>query len=603
MIDNNNNNNTNGVPRRRTPWIRKPVWALDQAEQDMQIVGGDTTSSEGLSEPLLDDETRSSPLAQTERRMEPHLSLFDLVTLGVGITIGSGIFVLSAVIAHNYAGPATVLSWSLSGFAAFLSALCYAEISGRIPSSGSSYAYAFASMGELPAFVTAACLTLEYMVTGAAVGRSWGDKFVFWMTNELDVGEWPHTYLDPGYEFKPMAVIIVLICTGIVCAGVKESKFVTTFMTWCKVALVTFMSITGLIFFKSSNMEPFVPAKFGVNGVFLGATKSFFGYMGYDAICCVAGEAINPRKNVPKAIMITVSIVTVLYITATLALTGMQPYERIDPVGGFSSAFRYNHLKWAAQITSAGEVALLPLVVLASVMIQPRVQYAVAYDGLLPPIFRELNRNNNPLKGILICGATMALLSGFVSFSSLNDFVSCGYLFSFSTTNSALLLMTYESPAYSPKLLPFLIGLFHPLALGTALVISHVQDEVLCLTFGSILGAGMIAVTIAIYIKCPRGTVFGGRTMGIEDDGEHYFKAPFLPFLPCLSSFLNWGLVSQLSIQGISFFFFYLFLAVIFYFTYGIKYSVANTQGYTRRNDPENLTGERAKLAASAAAY
>lgn len=607
--DNNNHNMSGGVPRRRTPWIRKPVWALDQAEQDMNAgvrgaAGTETVSSDEISVPLLGEEEDRDPSSaaspQANRRMKPHLSLFDLVTLGVGITIGSGIFVLSAVIAHKYAGPATVLSWSLSGIAAFLSALCYAEISGHIPSSGSSYAYAFASMGELPAFITAACLTLEYLVTGAAVGRSWGDKFLSWISIELGAGDGLRKYLDPGFEFKPMAIIIVVICTGIVCAGVKESKVVTTFMTWSKVALVTFMSITGLALFKPSNMVPFVPSQFGANGIFLGATKSFFGYMGYDAICCVAGEAVNPRQNVPKAIMITVSIVSVLYITATLALTGMQSYKDIDPVGGFATAFRSNGLEWAAQITSAGEVALLPLVVLASIMIQPRVQYAVSYDGLLPPIFRELNKKNNPVKGILIAGTVMSLLSGFLSFSSLNDFVSCGYLFSFSTTNSALLLMTYESPAYSPKLLQFLIALFHPLALGTAMVFSHVHDDVLRLTFGFILGAAMVAVTITIYIKCPRGTIFGGRTMGIEDDGtETYFSAPFLPFLPCLSSFLNWTLVAQLSLNGIALFFAYLLAAVIFYFAYGIKHSVANTYGYTRHTDAETLTGERSKTAAA----
>eukprot|EP00560_Eucampia_antarctica_P007863 CAMPEP_0197824914 /NCGR_PEP_ID=MMETSP1437-20131217/2100_1 /TAXON_ID=49252 ORGANISM="Eucampia antarctica, Strain CCMP1452" /NCGR_SAMPLE_ID=MMETSP1437 /ASSEMBLY_ACC=CAM_ASM_001096 /LENGTH=497 /DNA_ID=CAMNT_0043424721 /DNA_START=118 /DNA_END=1608 /DNA_ORIENTATION=+ len=493
-------------PRRRSPWIRKPVWALDQHENSMPLGDVGSTTSLDLTGPLLADHLESSfeqeslqQQQQQQPKMEPHLSLFDLITLGIGITIGSGIFVLSAVIAHKYAGPATVLSWSLSGFAAFLSAFCYAEISGRIPSSGSSYAYAFASMGELPAFVTAACLTLEYLVTGAAVARSWGDKFVSWVSVELHAGQWPHTYLDPGYDIKPMATIIVLISTAIVCSGVKESKAVTTVMTWTKVALVSFMSIGGLILFKPANMTPFIPPQFGVNGVFLGATKSFFGYMGYDAICCVAGEAKNARKNVPIAIMVTVSLVSVLYITATVALTGMQPYQQISPVDGFAGAFRYNKWDWAAQITSAGEVALLPLVVLASMMIQPRVQRVVALDGLLPPLFRDLNKHHNPVKGILTCGAIMATLATFCQFSNLNDFVSCGYLFSFSTTNSALLLMTYESPAYSPKLLQFLSAIFHPLALGTAMIVTHVKDPLLCAVFGSIFGLSTLAVTLTIY--------------------------------------------------------------------------------------------------------
>ena len=335
------------LPRRRSPWIRKPIWALDQYEQQLN-----PPSSASVSNGLDGDEQQQNQQNQHNARIEPHLSLFDLITLGVGITIGAGIFVLSAVIAHKYAGPATVLSWGLSGFAALLSAMCYAEISGRIPSSGSSYAYAFASMGELPAFVTSTCLFLEYLVTGAAVSRSWGRKFTDWIAIELGGGHRVHDILEPGYGINLMASVIVIISTLIVFWGVKESKVVTTVMTWCKVALVTFMSIGGLILFRRQNMTPFIPPEFGFKGVALGATKSFFGYMGYDAICCVAGEAKDSRKNVPRAILATVGIVTVLYMTATVALTGMQYYTQISPTRGFAGAFDSNGWNWAGQIVS-----------------------------------------------------------------------------------------------------------------------------------------------------------------------------------------------------------------------------------------------------------
>ena len=336
------------LPRRRSPWIKKPIWALEQYEQ--QLAPSSQTTATGSTG--LDGNEEQQQHIQQNAPVEPHLSLFDLITLGVGITIGAGIFVLSSVIAHKYAGPATVLSWGLSGFAALLSAMCYAEVSGRIPSSGSAYAYAFASMGELPAFVTSTCLFLEYLVTGAAVSRSWGRKFTDWVAVELHGGDNVHKILEPGYGINIMAIVIVLISTLIVFWGVKESKVVTTVMTWCKVALVTFMSIGGLILFKSKNMHPFIPPEFGIKGVALGSTKSFFGYMGYDAICCVAGEAKDSRKNVPRAILATVGIVTVLYMTATVALTGMQYYKYISPTRGFAGAFDSNGWYWAGQIVS-----------------------------------------------------------------------------------------------------------------------------------------------------------------------------------------------------------------------------------------------------------
>jgi len=261
-----------------------------------------------------------------------HLSLFDLVSVGVGGTIGSGVFVLCGLIAKEYAGPATCVSWAIAGLAAFLSGFCYAELSGRIPSAGSSYAYAYVSMGELPAFITASMLTLEFLVSGAAVARSWGDKVVEWLKVEMDAGDWVSKYLDPGYGFNPMAFMVSLVTSSLVFSGVKESKIATDIFTWVKVLLVAFMAIGGLFLFDSSNVKDFAP--FGFSGVMRGATSSFFGYLGFDGICCVAGEAKNPTYNLPLSVMITLVLVTVLYIVAAFALTGMQHY------GKFPRGFR-----------------------------------------------------------------------------------------------------------------------------------------------------------------------------------------------------------------------------------------------------------------------
>ena len=185
------------------------------------------------------ERTTSQILEDSDHRaLERHLSLFDLVSIGVGGTIGSGIFVLCGLIANQYAGPATCLSWAIAGVAAFLSGFCYAELSGRIPSAGSSYAYAHESMGEFVAFLTAACLTLEFLVSGSAVARSWGDKVVEWLNVELNAGPWASRLLDPGYNINPLAFLVSACCTALILCGVKESKLVTDFFTWTKVLLV-----------------------------------------------------------------------------------------------------------------------------------------------------------------------------------------------------------------------------------------------------------------------------------------------------------------------------------------------------------------------------
>ena len=345
------------------------------------------------------------------RALERHLSLFDLVSIGVGGTIGSGIFVLCGLIANQYSGPATCLSWAIAGVAAFLSGFCYAELSGRIPSAGSSYAYAHESMGEFVAFLTAACLTLEFLVSGSAVARSWGDKVVEWLNVELNAGPWASRILDPGYNINPLAFLVSACCTALILCGVKESKLVTDFFTWTKVLLVAFMAILGFALLVPANLSPFIPPEFGATGVMRGATTSFFGYLGFDGICCVAGEAKNPSMNLPRSIMITLVFVTVLYIAAAVALTGMIDYTQISVSSGFPEAFAARGVMWAAQLTAAGEVFTLPVVVLISVILQPRLQYALARDELLPPMFCEVDHKGNLRKGVLFAGGLMSSIA------------------------------------------------------------------------------------------------------------------------------------------------------------------------------------------------
>jgi len=575
------------------------------------------------------------------RSIDRHLSLFDLVSIGVGGTIGSGIFVLCGHIARNYAGPASILSWILSGIAACLSGLAYAELAGQIPAAGSSYIYAYVSMGELPAVLAAACLTLEYVVSGSAVARSWGDKVVDRMitsgfiilhehnrntydddhgsaTDDFDSGTatststWLETFVRPGFwNFNPLATVIATVSVLILLSGVKESKAVTNFFTVTKVLLVSFMTILGLILIQpSSNLVPFLPPQFGYSGVVRGATSSFFGYIGFDEICCLAGEAKDPRRNVPRAIVLTLACVTVLYVLATFALVGMQPYQEISDVSGFPMAFQSRGLEWAARLSAFGEIFTLPIVVLLSTMAQPRLQYALAKDGLLPSIFARTDSSGNLWYGTLISGILMISVASFVPFDLLNDVISAGILVAFCTTDSALLLLKHDPPPLNNgchnyeegtgggegNRVEWLVGTVNVSAFTFGITTAHLWDAFPGSHILAILSAfGTFAATLQIYRTCPPVQCFGGKRrftsssiIPHHSDADRYFQTPCMPFVPCLGIFVNWYLLGQLELVAIALLVAYLFAAVVFYFCYGFWHSVGNHDGWLDGEDSDD---------------
>jgi APA family basic amino acid/polyamine antiporter len=321
--------------RRRGPFTRKPLELVLQEQQQGETNG-------------INDDVR-------------HLGLWDLVSIGVGGTVGSGIFVLAGLIAHEYAGPSTFLSFLLSGIAALCSGVCYAEWASRLPAAGSTYVYSLVSLGEWPAVIAGACLTLEYGVSGAAVARSWGDKVVEWLRVEWE-WEAAAAFLGGGNDstWNPLAGLISLLCVILLSIGVQESKNVTNVFTILKVCLVVFMVGGGFWLWDASNVTPLVPM--GVAGTLRGATSSFFAYLGYDEVCCLAAEARNPTQDMPKAVLWTIAIVTSLYILASLALVGMVDYSEISETSGFPAAFATRGVAWAAQVAAAGEVITLPVV-------------------------------------------------------------------------------------------------------------------------------------------------------------------------------------------------------------------------------------------------
>lgn len=318
------------------------------------------------------------------------MSLFDLISFGVGCTIGSGVFVLAGVAARNHAGPSSSISYLLAGLIATLSGLPYAELSAAFPMDGSTYSYAYITLGEVWAVMSSLCQTLEYGVTSAAVARSWGNKFGDYISEgdsgadgSVDNEAWWGKVLDSGTIVNPMAALIALACTLVLLCGVQESKFATNVISCLKVLLISFMIVGGFLLASPvipqqdpdnprpasfSNWEPFAPG--GFEGISEAAAILFFAFLGFDMICNLSGEAKNPVKDVPRAVVSTLMIDAVIYMLAVLSLTAMLPYTEISTVSGFPRAFGANGWVWAEKMTAIGEIVTLPLVVLTSIQAQ-----------------------------------------------------------------------------------------------------------------------------------------------------------------------------------------------------------------------------------------
>mmetsp|Transcript_21433 Transcript_21433/g.24357 ORF Transcript_21433/g.24357 Transcript_21433/m.24357 type:complete len:576 (-) Transcript_21433:192-1919(-) len=489
-----------------------------------------------------------------------HFTLLDLISIGVAATIGSGIFVLCGLIAHDFAGPATFICWGIAGFSSCMSGLCYAELSGKFSVSGSTFSYVQITMGRIPAVVAGACLTIEYVGSASAVARAWGDKVVRFISH-ID-GDMEDTsmqnmilkIIDPGYGINPMAFVVSAASVTLLLVGVHESKRVTNIFTVLKVSLVLLMSVASLSLFNVDNLFPLLPAKFGVAGIFRGSTSAFFGYIGFDEICCMAGEAVEPSKNLPRAVMGSITLVTVLYVIAAIGLTGMVPYEDISVTSGFPDGFSYRGHDILAQVTAVGELISLPIVVMVTMMAQPRLQHAMALDGILPAIFSHVDESGNLWYGTFVAGMIMVTISTFVPFTYLNDIVSAGVLMAFSMSGASVVLLRHKSPPANPFLLEKLLSLFNVLSLSMSLLMNleEVFGENITYLLSLINFLMLLTLAMRIGSECPK----------VRSNGR-YFETPFVPYLPLLSQFLNWYLIGQLEMFSLVLLFGYVSTAAL----------------------------------------
>jgi basic amino acid/polyamine antiporter, APA family len=404
---------------------------------------------------------------ESEHQLRKQLGAVQLTVFGVGVIIGTGIFVLTGEAAGAKAGPAIALSFVFSGIACALAALCYAEFASTVPVAGSAYTFSYASLGELVAWIIGWDLVLELALGASTVAVGWSTYFADVM-KEIGITIPASAY---GNGHNLVAAVIVLILTGVICLGIKISSQVNFVMVVIKLSIVLLVIVAGLFFIKFANYSPFVPPSgsqaaqgaaptpsllqdlglapgaFGVSGIFTGAALVFFAYIGFDIVATAAEETRNPQRDMPVGILSSLAICTVLYVAVSLVVTGMVKYSDIKVDAPLAEAFRsVGHPGFATTI-SVGALVGLTTVMMILMLGQSRVFFAMSRDRLLPPMFAKVSpRFGTPMRTSVMTGVVVAVISTFVPLTELAELVNIGTLFAFILVAVGVLVLRRTRP-------------------------------------------------------------------------------------------------------------------------------------------------------------
>ncbi|WP_110238583.1 amino acid permease [Nocardioides gilvus] len=474
-----------------------------------------------------------------EHRLRKSLTALDLTVFGVGVIVGAGIFVYTGTVAAQNSGPAISVSFLVAGLACALAALCYAEFASTVPVAGSAYTFSYATFGEFVAWLIGWDLVLEFTVGGAALASSFSgylQKLLVGTPFELPAALASST---DGFVNLP-AVLIALLVTLVLARGIKLASIVNQVVTGIKLAVVALVVVMGIAYVNTANWVPFVPesrsvpseeasfwtsplvatlfdlepAVYGWAGVMAGAAVVFFAFLGFDVVATVAEETKNPQRDVPRGILASLAIVTVLYVAVSLVVTGMQNYTDIDPEDSapLATAFQSVGQDWVGTVIAVGATIGLTVVTMTLIMGQTRVAFAMARDGLLPrwlakvhPVYRT------PSRITVITGGGVALLAGFVDFETLGHLVSIGTLFAFVLVAIGVVVLRRTRPDL-PR--GFRTPAVHVVAVLSVLLSLYLMLNLVGETWVR-FGAWMVLGVIVYFSYGRRHSVLGQREAGL----------------------------------------------------------------------------------------
>ncbi|AWW37067.1 MULTISPECIES: amino acid permease [Streptomyces] len=410
---------------------------------------------------------------EPEHALKKSLSALDLTVFGVGVIIGTGIFVLTGTVAKNDAGPSVALSFVVSGVVCALAALCYAEFASTVPVAGSAYTFSYASLGELPAWIIGWDLVLEFALGTAVVAVGWSGYIASLLENAgWQVPEAIGTRGGAdGFGFDIFAAALVLVLTAILVVGMKLSARVTSVVVAIKVTVVLVVIIAGIFFINSDNYSPFIPeskpqeagrsldspliqlmfgwapADFGVMGIFTAASVVFFAYIGFDVVATAAEETKNPQRDMPRGILGSLIICTTLYVAVSIVVTGMQHYSELSVDAPLADAFKAVGHPWFAGFISFGAAVGLTTVCMILLLGQTRVFFAMSRDGLLPRFFSRVHpRFRTPHRPTILLGVIIAIVAGFTPLEELAALVNIGTLFAFVLVAISVIILRRTRP-------------------------------------------------------------------------------------------------------------------------------------------------------------
>ncbi|MET7716872.1 amino acid permease [Streptomyces sp. NPDC005407] len=424
---------------------------------------------------------------EPEHALKKSLSALDLTVFGVGVIIGTGIFVLTGKVAKETAGPATALAFVAAGIVCGLAALCYAEFASTVPVAGSAYTFSYASLGELVAWTIGWDLVLEFALGTAVVAVGWSG----YVRSLMDNVGWhmPSALSGPdvaeGFGFDLLAFVLVLILTVILVLGMKLSARVTAVVVAIKLTVVMIVIVAGAFFINADNYSPFIPkaqpqpagagldaplvqlmfgyapTNFGVMGIFTAASVVFFAFIGFDVVATAAEETKVPQRDMPRGILGSLFICTVLYVAVSLVVTGMQHYTEMSVSAPLADAFKAVGHPFYAGVISFGAAVGLTTVCMILLLGQTRVFFAMSRDGLLPRFFSVTHpRFRTPYRPTILLGVLIAIIAGFTSINELATLVNIGTLFAFVVVALGVIVLRRTRPdlhrAFRTPWVPFI---------------------------------------------------------------------------------------------------------------------------------------------------